>query len=76
MKRKNQENKVIRLSERKSSHRESTRRGENRSSRTFPKIISITSGKGGVGKTNIVANLGFTLSRFGKKVLIFVAILY
>ncbi len=35
-----------------------------------PKIIAITSGKGGVGKTNIVANLGFTLSRFGKKVLI------
>lgn len=36
----------------------------------YPKIISITSGKGGVGKTNIVANLGFTLRRFGKKVLI------
>lgn len=36
-----------------------------------PRIIAITSGKGGVGKTNIVANLGFTLSRFGKKVLIF-----
>lgn len=34
------------------------------------KIITITSGKGGVGKTNIVANLGFTLCRFGKKVLI------
>lgn len=36
-----------------------------------PRIIAITSGKGGVGKTNIVANLGFTLSRLGKKVLIF-----
>lgn len=36
-----------------------------------PKIITITSGKGGVGKTNIVANLGYALSRFGKKVLIF-----
>ena len=35
-----------------------------------PRIIAITSGKGGVGKTNIVANLGFTLSRFGQKVLI------
>ncbi len=34
------------------------------------KIITITSGKGGVGKTNIVANLGFSLCRFGKKVLI------
>ncbi len=34
------------------------------------RIISITSGKGGVGKTNIVANLGFALSRLGKQVLI------
>jgi len=39
--------------------------------RQRPRIIAITSGKGGVGKTNIVANLGFTLSRFGKRVLIF-----
>ncbi len=38
--------------------------------RKRPRIIAITSGKGGVGKTNIVANLGFTLSRFGQKVLI------
>ncbi len=38
--------------------------------RKSPRIIAITSGKGGVGKTNIVANLGFTLSRFGHKVLI------
>jgi flagellar biosynthesis protein FlhG len=36
----------------------------------YPKIITITSGKGGVGKTNIVANLGYALCRFGKKVLI------
>jgi flagellar biosynthesis protein FlhG len=36
-----------------------------------PRIITITSGKGGVGKTNIVANLGFSLSRYGQKVLIF-----
>jgi flagellar biosynthesis protein FlhG len=34
------------------------------------RIISITSGKGGVGKTNIVANLGYQLSRDGKRVLI------
>jgi len=33
------------------------------------RVIAITSGKGGVGKTNIVANLGFALSRLGKKVL-------
>ncbi|MGL4452550.1 MAG: MinD/ParA family protein [Sarcina sp.] len=35
------------------------------------KVITITSGKGGVGKSNIVVNLAITLSRNGKKVLIF-----
>ena len=39
--------------------------------RQRPRIITITSGKGGVGKTNIVANLGYALGRFGKRVLIF-----
>ena len=34
------------------------------------RVIAITSGKGGVGKTNIVANLGYAFSRQGKKVLI------
>ena len=34
------------------------------------RVIAITSGKGGVGKTNIVANLGFALSKLGKKVVI------
>jgi flagellar biosynthesis protein FlhG len=34
------------------------------------RVIAVTSGKGGVGKTNIVANLGYILTRFGKKVLI------
>lgn len=71
MKREIHKNKVIRLSEHKSSIGEPSRRNERQSPQAFPKIISITSGKGGVGKTNIVANLGFTLSRFGKKVLIF-----
>lgn len=34
------------------------------------RVIAITSGKGGVGKTNIVANLGFALSQMGTRVLI------
>lgn len=34
------------------------------------KTISITSGKGGVGKSTIVANMALTLSRQGKRVLI------
>ena len=34
------------------------------------RVIAITSGKGGVGKTNITANLGYFLSKMNKRVLI------
>jgi flagellar biosynthesis protein FlhG len=36
-----------------------------------PKIITVTSGKGGVGKSNIVVNLSIALQKMGKKVMIF-----
>lgn len=36
-----------------------------------PRVFSITSGKGGVGKTNITGNLALALSKMGKRVLIF-----
>ncbi len=35
-----------------------------------PRVICVTSGKGGVGKTNVVANLAFALCKQGKRVLI------
>lgn len=35
-----------------------------------PVAIAITSGKGGVGKTNVVANLAVALAKMGKRVLI------
>ncbi len=35
-----------------------------------PKVIAVTSGKGGVGKTNVVANLAVALARLGKSVVI------
>jgi flagellar biosynthesis protein FlhG len=45
--------------------------GATRSRREIPaRVIAVTSGKGGVGKTNIVANLGYTFASMGKKVLI------
>ncbi len=36
----------------------------------YPRVISVTSGKGGVGKTNIVGNLAIAIKRLGKRVLI------
>lgn len=35
------------------------------------RVLSVTSGKGGVGKTNFVTNLAYVLSKFGKNVYIF-----
>jgi flagellar biosynthesis protein FlhG len=35
-----------------------------------PKIVAVTSGKGGVGKTNVVANLSVCLSELGKNIVV------
>lgn len=44
---------------------------EQQNGNTGSKIITITSGKGGVGKSNFVVNLAIALQNKGKKVLIF-----
>jgi flagellar biosynthesis protein FlhG len=36
----------------------------------FPMVFSVTSGKGGVGKTNISVNLAVCLAKFGKRVVL------
>jgi len=44
---------------------------KHRQQRAVPKrVVAITSGKGGVGKTNLVANIGFSLVSMGKKTLV------
>ncbi|MGW8322952.1 MAG: MinD/ParA family protein [Thermodesulfobacteriota bacterium] len=35
------------------------------------RVLAVTSGKGGVGKTNICANLAIALTRFGRRVCVF-----
>ncbi|MBI5063728.1 MAG: hypothetical protein HZB87_09780, partial [Desulfatitalea sp.] len=61
MKQNDTSNKIIRLEDRKTDPAEPTSKGRRTSGGGYPKIVAITSGKGGVGKTNIVANLGYTL---------------
>ncbi len=37
---------------------------------TGTQVIAVTSGKGGVGKTSVVANLGYALTRLNKRILL------
>ncbi|MBN1275858.1 MAG: MinD/ParA family protein [Deltaproteobacteria bacterium] len=61
-------NKVISITRNLSDKKDSDSLRQKKKTNT--RVIAITSGKGGVGKTNIVANLGFALSRLRKKVLV------
>lgn len=70
MKQTNSSNKVVSLTNRISAKKGRAGEEDFQKRNSNTRVISITSGKGGVGKTNIVANLGFSLSQLGKKVLI------
>ena len=63
-------NKVINLTNRIAGKKAATVNNNRGNRESYTRVIAITSGKGGVGKSNIVANLGFVLSQLGKKVLI------
>lgn len=43
---------------------------ENTINKKLARVITITSGKGGVGKTNFAINLGIALSKLGQKILL------
>jgi flagellar biosynthesis protein FlhG len=63
-------NKVINITNKIGERRRMVKKGDQYDGKSDTRVIAITSGKGGVGKTNIVANLGFAFSKLGKKVLI------
>jgi flagellar biosynthesis protein FlhG len=67
---KNPSDKVIRLADRKKQNDLQSAVVARTRRTQVPRVIAVTSGKGGVGKTNIVANLGYAFCRLGKKVLI------
>lgn len=70
MKQKDSMGKIIRLPNRVIPKNSKNGQSSARNRTSNAKVIAITSGKGGVGKTNIVANIGFALSQMGKRVLI------
>ncbi len=70
MKSKNPSDNVIHLADRLKGQASKRRRTSHQGRAKIPRVIAVTSGKGGVGKTNIVANLGYVFTRQGKKVLI------
>jgi len=70
MKHEGSQSKVIRLTDKLAQRAVLNTEAEG-GPRPNTRVIAITSGKGGVGKTNIVANLAFVMTQLNKKVLVF-----
>ena len=67
---KNPSNRVINLSRKREEKKHSSLTQLKKKGGSNTRVIAITSGKGGVGKTSIVGNLGYAFAKIGKKVLI------
>ena len=63
-------NRVISLTRKREERDGSSPKNIRRTQGSKARVIAITSGKGGVGKTSIVGNLGYAFAKSGKKVLI------
>ena len=63
-------NRVISLTRKREERDGSAPKNTRRLRGSNSRVIAITSGKGGVGKTSIVGNLGYAFAKLGKKVLI------
>jgi flagellar biosynthesis protein FlhG len=63
-------NRVISLTRKREERDGSSPKKTRRIRGSNARVIAITSGKGGVGKTSIVGNLGYGFAKLGKKVLI------
>ena len=63
-------NRVINLTRKRKEKAASSTKNTRRTRGSKARVIAITSGKGGVGKTSIVGNLGYALTKLDKKVLI------
>jgi flagellar biosynthesis protein FlhG len=63
-------NRVISLTRKREEREGSSLKNNRRTQGAKARVIAITSGKGGVGKTSIVGNLGYAFTKLGKKVLI------
>jgi flagellar biosynthesis protein FlhG len=70
MSQKDPSNKVINIANRLEKRKKAPSQQGRRRRKSTTRVIAITSGKGGVGKTNIVANLGYAFTKMQKNVLI------